>query len=195
MLFARVRRHPFSHRGSVPTSRTAAEAFATGDRPSPRRTSGLFTANGKRLELGKSTLPTAHQKFGQIYLAHYRTRSLEDWLGRGKRGTADVNCRSTECLAKGPVSAEYNAVTDRTIARNVEKRLRQCAWASRRHGVKAESAVGLLREILLGEAGGTLGGSRYFEPSGCVACWLQASGPSCGGVARSASRAELLLYH
>ena len=56
-----------------------------------------------------------------------------------------------------------------------------------RAGVKAESAVGLLREILLGEAGGTLGGSRYFEPSGCVACWLQASGPACGGVARSAS--------
>ena len=155
--------------------------FAPGWRP------GLFTVNGERLELGKSTLRKAHQKFGQIYLAHYRTRSLEDWLGRGKRGTADVNCRSTSCLAKASVPAEYNAVTDRTIARNVEKRIRQCAWVSRRRGVKAESAVGLLREILLGEAGGTLGGSRHFEPSGCVACWLQASGPACGGVARSAS--------
>eukprot|EP00966_Prymnesium_polylepis_P233213 5393524-Prymnesium_polylepis.1 len=148
-------------------------------------TPALYTVNGQPVGLGKPTLRASQLKYARIYLAHFRTRSLEDWNSRSKRG--DAGATSHKQAAKGAAPEEYNEVEDRTIPQNVDKRIRQCATASRSRGAGASEAIAALREVLLGEPQPPLATAHSsFAPGACLMCWLQASGPACGGVGAGA---------
>lgn len=138
---------------------------------------GLFTVSGGQVTLGRSTLRAAQLKFSKIFLAHYRTRSLDDWNSRHERG--DAGAMSHAQAAKGPMPSEYNEVIDRTIPQNVETRIRQCALATSMMPGASEAIRGL-RGVLLGEDESPRP-SDNFPTGACFSCWLHSAGPVCGG--------------